>query len=148
MATVKWGSPGTYTAAFAASALSNLANGARVLGSEIDNSSNRYRWMDIVVDARFASAPAGTTAVNIYLIPAVDGTNYADGDGSVAPPATAFIAAIPVRAVNTAQKVAVLRLQAPPCKFKFVFDNQSGQATYTGDSATQVSYRLYSEEIA
>lgn len=150
---VKWSAQGTFTTLIAGAAssptLKNLASGARILGDAIDptGSSDRYLYCDLDLYLRAASAPAAGAYVEVYFIKSVDGTNYEDGDASVAPPATALVARIPVRAVNTQQRIAHLRIVLPSCKFKPLFANTSGQALTNTDDENILSYRVYTEDV-
>lgn len=147
--TRKWGTQGTFTTAIAGAAvaptLKNLANAGQKIGGEIDNSSNRYIYADWDLLCRFASAPSAGGYVALYLIPAVDGTNYTDGDDSVAPPVNLLIATFPVRAVSTAQRVSAIGLRLPNGKFKPLVINVSGQAMTNTDNENVLSYRPYYE---
>lgn len=109
--------------------LNSLANASRTnVGSEINNGSNldRYGWLELSVD--FVSAPSAGGHCLLYMIPAYDATNYADGSSSLAPGANLLTAIIPVAATTAAQRVVSTRFELPPCKIKFILENQSGQA--------------------
>ncbi len=144
---VKWTTYGTYTAAFDAGALKNQANAAYVLGNEIDNATGKNRWMDLVADADYATNPSSGGYIAVYLIPCIDGTNYADGSGSVVPQASLLIATFALRATTDGQRLAATRILIPPCKFKLLWENQGGQTTTNTDSLTMISYRMYNEEL-
>ena len=144
---VKWTTYGTYTAAFGASDLKNIATGARVLGSEIDNATGKNRWMDLVADADYATNPSAGGYMAVYLIPCIDGTNYADGSASVVPQASLLIATFALRATTDGQRLAATRILIPPCKFKLLWENQGGQTTTNTDALTMISYRMYNEEL-
>lgn len=124
----------------------NLANAARVLGNEIDNATNKDRWMDLELIARFGTNPTGGARMAVYLIPAIDGTNYADGDASIAPPSTSLIATFPLRAATTQQRVSAVRIPVPPGKFKLLLENSSGQTTTNTDGENGLTARFYNEE--
>ncbi len=147
--TRKWGAQGTFTMAIAGAAsaptLKNLANAGQKIGNAIDNSSNRYIYADWDLFCRFASSPSAGGYVALYLIPAVDGTNYTDGDDSVAPPPNLLIATFPVRAVSTAQRVSAIGLRLPNGVFKPLVVNVSGQAMTNTDNENVLSYRPYYE---
>ena len=148
---VKWSALGTYTTVIAGGAdaptLKNLANAARVLGAEIDNTSGRDMYADFDLLCKFGTNPSVGGYVGIYIVQAVDGTNYADGDASVAPPASALVGTFPLRAVTTAQRVALRHVLLPATKFKVVALNASGQAMTNTDSENVLSYRPYNPEV-
>lgn len=149
---VKWSALGTYTTAIAGGAdaptLKNLANDGQKLGGEIDNATSaRDMYADFDLLCKFQSAPSTGGYVALYLIQSVDGTNYADGTDSVAPPATALVGTFPVRAVTDAQRVALRHVLLPPTKFKPLVVNKSGQAMTDVNDENVLSYRPYNEEI-
>jgi len=109
--------------------LNSLANGSRTNGGQvIDNSVNldKYGWFELNVT--FGSAPNADGYVALYLVTALDGTNYASGSSTVAPGAGAWVINIPVNAVNTAQNKQVGPVLLPPAKFKVIAENKTGQA--------------------
>ncbi|MCC6483366.1 MAG: hypothetical protein IT209_00840 [Armatimonadetes bacterium] len=148
MAIIKWSSYGSYTAAFSAGDLKNKSNTARVLSGAIDNSSDCNRWIDLTCAAKYGTAPSAGGYVAVYLIPAVDGTNYADGDASVLPQASLLLAVFALKASTSQQLLASTRIMIPPCKFKLLWENQAGQTSTNTDSENMVSYRMYNESAA
>lgn len=126
--TTKWSTP-TDRGSVLTTELNSLANGSySAVGSEVDNATNKDLYGDFELNVTFGSAPSAGGYIGLYLIPALDGTNYADGGSSVAPPATSWIGNFPLRAVTTAQRVTITGVSLPPSKFKVVAYNGSGQA--------------------
>lgn len=147
MASVKYEAGSIQT--LASTELNSLANGSSALGAEYDNATNLYMWGLFEINVTWGTNPTAGALVNLYLIPAPDGTNYDDGSGSVAPPVTAYIGGFPVRAVTSAQKVQLggpgvpALVPLPPTKFKAVVTNNSGQAfPASGSTLKMVPYRL------
>lgn len=139
--TQRWGTPGSYTEATAANALQNMANAAVVVGAEIDNSgASGYMYMHLDLLFRAASAPVAGATIDIYLIPAVDGTNYAIA--TVPIPGSQYLCSFVSQAVNTAQRVAVLHLVVPRLKFKLAAVNSLGQALTNTAGEQVLSYRM------
>lgn len=139
--TQRWGTPGTYTDAFGAQALKNLANAATVLGSEIDNSgATSYTHMHLDFLFRLQSAPTANLTLDVYLIPAVNGTNYADSAVPIAGPQ--WLCSFPAQALNTAQRIAYLHLPVPRLKFKLAVVNSTGQALTNTNDENVLSYRF------
>ncbi len=139
--TQRWGTPGSYTDAFAAQALKAMANAAVVLGNEIDNSgATSYMYMHLDFLFRMATAPVAGTTFDVYLIPAVDGTNYADSAAPI--PAPQFLVSLPSRNVNTAQRVSFLHLTIPRLKFKLAIVNSTAQSTTNTNDENVLSYRM------
>jgi len=149
---IKWSALGTFTTAIAgagvAPTLKALANAAQKLGAEIDNATaTRNVLADWVLDVRGASAFTAGTWVELYFVQSVDGTNYADGDDSVAPAASALVGTFPLRAVSTQQRLALRGIELPPTKFKPLVINRGGQAFTNTDNENVLSYRPYNPEI-
>lgn len=132
--------------------LNSLANNAAALGTEYDNSANQYLFGLFELSATFGSAPTAGNTVDLYIIPAPDGTNYDDAvtGASGSAPATAYAGGFPLRAVTTAQKVplglgAAGYVQLPPTKFKAFVVNKSGVAfPASGSTVKMVPFRYQS----
>lgn len=109
--------------------LNALASGSRTAaGGAIDNSANldKYGYLELNVD--FVSAPSAGAYCVVYMLMSLDGTNYADGSGSVDPGADAMCITIPILASTAAQNKQVGPISLPPSKVKFILENQTGQA--------------------
>lgn len=110
--------------------LNSLANNTNSAASAAhDNATEKALWHDLELVVTFGTAPAANSPVEVYLIPSVDGTNYADGGGTVTPAPNLLVGVFYVRAVTTAQRVVIERVEVPPGLFKYVIRNVSGQAT-------------------
>lgn len=122
------------------SATINAAAG--YLGSEIDNRSENAKG-SLLADAELAFTPNASSVANevllLYLLEAIDDTNYEDGGSSTQPkkmPAALF----PTRDSAAAEKVTC-RVALPAGKFKpLVWNAMTGQAT-------SVTLKLYSTTI-
>lgn len=122
--------------------LNSLANGSRVITAAIDNTSALDLWDDLELLVTFGVAPTAGLVCVLYMLISVDGTNYADGDASIAPPLTALVGSFPPRAVTSAQRIAVRGIQLPPLKFKYVLANSAGQTmAASGNILTRVPYK-------
>lgn len=139
MATSKWS---TYTAT-AATVLSteanSLANGSiTAAGSEIDNSTNGDMRADFeLILAAQGVARSGGATVPLYIVTALDGTNYTDVNASVSEPVGSFT----LDAATTARRAIVRGVPLSPAKHKPVLGNLTGQAFAA--SGTSVRVRLY-----
>lgn len=96
--------------------------------SAIDNSTTLDLFDDLELTVDFVSAPAAGGYVAVYLLPAVDGTNYADGSSSVAPAASLLVATIDILASTAAQRLAARMIAIPPGLFKYMVTNNTSQA--------------------
>lgn len=109
--------------------LDALANGSYTAASaEINNSSDLYLFNDLELTVTFGSAPTVNNPIEMYLIPSIDGTNFADGGGAVAPARNLYVGSFLLRAVTTAQRCLLRGVPLPPGKYKYVAKNGSGQA--------------------
>jgi hypothetical protein len=135
MADFLWDTPGTADTLATGASLNALADGSGVVGSEVDNSSDRKTMMDIWFKVDTDRTSSGTDArVDFYLIPAPDGTNYPDPPGSTAADITGtyYIGQISsVKRNNTVTNFtsgALRGVVIPPFKFKVVVFNELGVA--------------------
>jgi len=119
----------------ASTELNSLANGSGAIGAEYDNATNLYLMGLFELNVTFGTNPTAGALVNLYIVPAPDGTNYDDAPTGASPavPATEYVGGFPCRAVSTAQKIPLGGggqglVQLPPCKFKAYLLNNSGQA--------------------
>ena len=54
-------------------------------GGAVDNTTNLDLFADFQCNVTFGTAPTTGTTLDLFLVPSLDGTNYADGGGAVAP---------------------------------------------------------------
>lgn len=107
--------------------LNSLADNARALGAEVDNSAG-FIWGDFEINVTFAVAPTNKNPLEIFILQSLDGTNFADGSASVEPASTLMRGYVPVRNVTSAQRLVFENVLLPPRKFKVLLWNKSGQA--------------------
>ena len=127
--------------------LKALAADARKLGSEINNASSLNQYGLFELQCRGASAFTTGGFVELYLIPAADGTNYSDGDDSTAPPSNCLAGVFPLRAVATQQRLTLWGVILPPVKFKPLLINRGGQAFTNTDDENQLRFGAYNDEV-
>lgn len=121
--------------------LNALASGSySAAGSTVQaNRTDLNMYADFELAVTFASAPTVGNTVDLYVIPKVDNTNYADGGGAITPPATYYAGSFVLRAVTTAQRVAIMGASIPPDDFKLVALNSSGVAFPASGSTVKIS---------
>ena len=125
MSTIKWEAPESIATALSTE-LNALANATMSSASgAIDNATDKYLMMDVELYADWDVAPSAGGYVAVYLLPTLDGTNYADSHQDYAPH---WLAAVPVRALTTVQRIIVRDLPVPPYSFKLAAYNGAGQA--------------------
>jgi len=125
------------SATIGTSALDSLAAGSSVLLTEYDNATNLWPVADFEFVLDFASAPTDNAQMELWVVPAWDGTNYAAGDASVPARANLSIGALLVRNDAAAQRLVMRDVPIPACKFKLLIKNSTAQAL-AGSSANTV----------
>lgn len=134
-----------YTASIASiltTELNSLANSSNTAASsEIDNTTdlNLYHDLTLTVAAQGSARSAGAT-ITVYLIMALDGTNYDDVDATTAEVAAVF----PLDAATTARQATRRDIPIPPGKFKYFIRNSTGQALAA--SGNLLEYRAHNVE--
>lgn len=111
--------------------LDSLASGANVVGASIDpgapavlDATGAY-WELLVT---MASSPSAGSKVQLYFVPTIDGTHYADATSSVVPGEVHLADEFVLRAVGTQQRIIVPLIKFPPFPFTPVLCNISGTA--------------------
>jgi|GEM_PF-2041649 len=127
--------------------LKNLSSASRKLGSEINNASALHQYGLFELQVRGASTVSSGGYVELYLIPAADGTNYADGDDSTDPPSACLAGIFPLRAVSTAQRITLWGVVLPPTKFKPLIINRAGVALTNTDDENLLRFGSYNDEV-
>jgi len=122
---------GTYgsTATVLSTELNSIADAASSdASSEIDNTTDLHMFDDLVLSVTFGSAPTASEPIELYLLPAIDGTNFVTGSSSITPPLNTLRGVFTVQNTTSAQLVTLMNVAIPPGKFKYMITNNSGQA--------------------
>ena len=137
--TIKW-LTGTI-ATVLSTELDALANNAIATVAVVDNSSNLYTMAEFQLSVDFVSAPTANTAVSLWFLRNLDGTNYetTTATASAVPPIPrAPDCVLPLDAVTTAQIITV-RVPIPPGTFQVLLKNDgSGQAFPASGSTLKI----------
>ena len=126
--------------------LSELAADQAAISADeeiFDNTDGNWLYGLFELDIEFAAAADEGGYVELYLIPAIDGSTYADGTAGASPVTVASqcVGQFPVRANADAQRITLGLddlITLPPCKFKAQLVNKAGQALE--DSGDHASY--------
>ena len=126
---------------------SALASGARAFAattSPYANDSNLNFWGDIELAVTYGTAPTAGKLLQVYAVPTLDGTNYADGDSSVAPDVGLRIGAVAVRNVTSAQRLVIRNCLLPPHSIKLLLENGADQQISSAWTMKIVAFRTQS----
>lgn len=126
--------------------LNSLANAGRAVSSaQGGDTSHAALFGDWELVVTFGIAPTLDAAIDLYLVPAVDGTNYVDGSASVRPAPNLYVGSFYVRNVTSAQRMAIRDVPMPPGLYKAVIANNSGQSFPASGSTLKV--RTHSRRV-
>lgn len=133
--------------------LNSLANNAGALGVEYNNATNLYVFGMFQLEVTFGTNPTAGSAIKLYLIPAPDGTNYADnttGASGYAPPGS-YVGSFILQAKTTIHRLTLQGVgpgslvPLPPTRFKAFLINGSGQSfPASGSTLKMIPYRYQS----
>ena len=135
----KWNAPGTLTTVLS-TGLNSLANNTMSAGSSTyANQTNLDLYADIEVVLASLSPTAGAF-VSIYVLEAVDGTNFpAQSDADLRLTTSQLLVSIPVgTTAATAQRVTARNILLPPAAIQFKLDNQTGVALNAAGNTVKV----------
>ena len=137
---IKWTTPASQTTGIAAVA---VVAGANYLGSEIDNGTNKDRFL--TVDLTFAcstNAPTVDKTIELYIIYDVAGENYEDGDATPIDPKKSPVATFAARAIQTAQQIVFDSIPIASFPFKLLLKSELDQSA----ACTLLAYS-HNEEV-
>lgn len=125
--------------------LNALGNGsASAASSAVANDTNLDVYADIELVLASLS-PAAPNYLTLYILEAIDGTNYPSATGSVLRnQPSQILCTFPIdTTAATAQRVTVRNVVLPPGTFKVVLDNQAGVALgATGNTVKMITYNV------
>ena len=113
---------------------SSQSNNTQVAASTVlDNTSggngSQSQLFDFELNGGFGSSPSVGARIDLYAVPAIDGTNYADVDTTNHNmPSNCFVGSFyVVKSQTGAQRLVIEGVTLDPLKYKLYIDNQSGQ---------------------
>jgi hypothetical protein len=116
------------------------------LADEVDNSTNRYAFVDLIATFASAAFSGVDSGLECYLVPSVDGTNYPTWQGNITSDSSVnaphYVGFIPFTGTTAAQSGVLMRVPMPNGKWKMAFRNR-GNVTTAGSGNT-VSWRPHS----
>ena len=130
--------------------LNSLANNYAALGVEFDNATGLWLKASFILTVTFGSNPTAGNTCDLYLIPALDGTNYGDytSGASGYAPGNCYIGSFPLQAKTTIHRLPLGvgqqgAIELPPSKFKVLLINKSGVAFPSSGSTVQMLASMY-----
>lgn len=113
------------------------------LSDEVDNSTNGWLFSDWEFVCTSVAFTGADSAIELYIVPAVDGTNYPDwaGDGTTDEQEqnVHFVGAFTTSGSTAAQRLTLRGIELPPGKFKVGVRNRGGVALAA--SGSTLKYR-------
>jgi hypothetical protein len=127
---------GTLDTAIAGASLNGLASGAYALGAAINNTPTAgsvvsYDMADLTITLSGAvTTGASSVYLTVWILPAVDGTNYPNPPGASAGAAPLSLVAGTYQGVAGVSTLSmqVMNLPIPPCSFMVMIQNNLGVA--------------------
>lgn len=126
--------------------LNSLANNAVNVGVVLpNNSSNRYFYAEFeLVLASVDLSGQSNPAVEVYMVPSYDETNYADtgtdASTTVYPPAQYLVAVLGVAITNAAHRAVSPHILLDPLKYTPVVINKTGVALAAANNTLKSKY--------
>ena len=109
--------------------LNSMANATRVLSATIDNSTALNFFEDLVLSiSNIGSSRDVGSIVELFLLEALDDTNYVDGGVSIEPAQSDLVGVFNIRTDFNAQIHVIRGIELPPTKYKYLVKNKTGQA--------------------
>jgi hypothetical protein len=126
---------GSLDTAVAGASMNALANGAYALGAAVNNTPTdgsviSYDMADLTITLSSAvTAGSGTPGITVWILPAVDGTNYPSPPGGTAGAAPLYLSSsFTVVASVSTTTIVCPNIPIPPYNFKVMIQNNLGVA--------------------
>ena len=118
--------------------LNSLANNTNVVKSTaVAPTSSEYTMVEVELYVTFGSTPTANTAVSVWFLREIDGTNYEDGSSTVTPTRNPDVV-FGVRATTNPQRIIKTCL-LPPGNFKPLVRNEgTGQAFASSGNTVKI----------
>jgi hypothetical protein len=112
-------------------------------GVALDNTTNADLFANFEALLTFGTAPTVQTTLDLYAVPSLDGTNYAQIAGAPPTEGTYLVGSFVVEALTTAQRIAFVGWSVPgPFKFKFALHNNGTGQTLTSGTVSVKTYSV------
>ena len=109
--------------------LNGMADGFRVISATIDNTTALNFFDDLVLSiGNIGSNRDAGAIVELFLLEALDDTNFVDGGVSIEPAQSDLVGVFNIRTSTAAQVHVVRGVALPPTKYKYLVKNKTGEA--------------------
>ena len=129
--------------------LNGLTNTSRKTSAAFSNdaaTTERFLYADIELVLGTQTARTGSPIVQMYILPEVDGTNYATGSDTITPSSELLAGVFSFPADATAHRSIIRGVLLPPTNFKILLINVTSQ-TFNGTGNTLKMARYGVESI-
>lgn len=130
--------------AVAGTSLNALATAGYAMGAAIDNSADLLTDADLLIVLSSAvTAGATNPNVSVWVLPAIDGTNYPTPPGGTAgaAPNNLWVGSIIVPASSSVSALTLRGILIPPCLFKVQIQTNLGVTLPATNTSTCQLYR-------
>ena len=108
--------------------LNSLGDDQNAISGEINNGAA----LEILDDVELVTAAVGYAfdagaIVELFLVESVDGSTFADGDGTIDPASKTLVGVFRLRAETVAQRHVIHRIKLPANRFKYLIVQKTGQ---------------------
>ena len=115
------------------------------LSDEIDNSTNKYMFIDLYFDLGSAAFTGTDSEIEAFLVPCVDGTNYptwtGGGTSDEQENQKHFVDSVTTTGTTAVQDLVCRNILLPPGKYKWAFRNK---ANVTLNATNAIYWRPHS----
>ena len=117
------------------------------LSAEQDNTTNGYLFADIIVDLASLTPTGADAAIEVYLVPSVDGTNYPNftesGTSEEQENNAYFVGSVSLSLDTEAQHQVIRQVELPAGKFKIGIRNQANVGLGASGNTVKLRYWTY-----
>lgn len=111
------------------------------LSDEVDNSTNKYMYVDLEIVLASAAFTGADSGIEVYLIPTVDGTNYPTWTGNGTSDEQEnngfFVGFVSTTGTTAAQRMVLRDIDLPNGKYKWGFRSRANVSlAASGNSAS------------
>jgi len=125
MASILWDSADVSTVI--STGMNSLQPELRCVSQEINNSSGLYLFNDVELFLNTNNqTPRYGSVVELYLLSAINNTNFEDGSVSINPSPSSLVGVFNIMPSSSSQRQTLKQITIPPCKYKYLLINKTG----------------------